>query len=337
MTPPCNYGRRRLMSTGVNLALGALPLAALAGTETTSPTVLTATDVHVRDYPTVAAVRWMGEVIERETGGRVRLRQYHSGQLGREAEAIDMARFGAIDITRVYSGALNNAFPLTCVLCLPHVFDSVAHLRHALDNGIAEAVLAGFASRGLVGLAVYDSGARCFYNTRHPVVAPSDLNGLKLRVARSDMFIQLLRLLGANPTPMSLGETFSGMETRMIDGAENNMRSFHSSRHFEAARYWSQSEHSYAPDILLISQRSWQALRPDDRALLREVARASVNVMREHWDASEAAARQAVLDHGIRVNQVDMPAFIHAAAPLRAHYLEDAEISALYRRIRALA
>jgi len=329
-----NSTRRRLLTAGVNLALGALPLATLAQA---GATVLTATDVHVRDYPTVAAVRWMGEMLERETGGRVRLRQYHSGQLGREAEAIDMARFGAIDITRVYSGALNNAFPLTRVLCLPHVFDSVTHLRHALDNGIADTVLEGFASRGLVGLAIYDSGARCFYNTRHPVVTPADLRGLKLRVARSDMFIELMRLLGANPTPMSLGETFSGMETRMIDGAENNMRSFHSSRHFEAARYWSQSEHSYAPDILLISQRAWQALRPDDRELLRELARASVAVMREHWDASEAAAREAVQGHGILVNEVDMPAFINAAAPLRARYLEDADINALYRRIRALA
>ena len=87
--------------------------------------MLTATDVHVKDYPTVAAVRWIGEQLERETGGRLRLRLYHSGQLGRESEAIDMARFGAIDITRVYSGALNNAFPLTQVLSLPYVFDSV--------------------------------------------------------------------------------------------------------------------------------------------------------------------------------------------------------------------
>jgi len=334
MTMQHNLERRQLLAAGLGAAVAATPLAICAGT---GQTLLTATDVHVRDYPTVAAVRWIGETLERETGGRVRLRQYHSGQLGREAEAIDMARFGAIDITRVYSGALNNAFPLTCVLCLPHVFDSVAHQRHALDSGIADAVLAGFARRGLVGLAVYDSGARCFYNTRHPITALADLHGLKLRVARSDMFIELLRLLGANPTPMSLGETFSGMETRMIDGAENNMRSFHSSRHFEAARYWSESQHSYAPDILLISERSLHALRPDDRQLLRDIARASVSVMRELWDASEAAARQAVLEHGIRVNEVDMPTFANAAAPLRDHYLEDAAINALYRQIRALA
>lgn len=331
--------RRRLLLAGA--AACTLPLAAagraLAAGTGTGPRLLTATDVHVSDYPTVEAVRWIGSTLRERTGGRLDIRLYHSGQLGRESEAIDMARFGAIDITRVYSGALNNAFPLTQALCLPYVFDSVEHMRHALDNGVADAVLRSFESRDLVGLAVYDSGARCFYNTKHPIVEPHDLHGLKLRVASSDIFIQLLRLLGANPTPMSLGDTFSGMETHMIDGAENNMRSFHSSRHFEAARYWSQSEHSYAPDILLVSRRTFDSLSPDDRRLLLETARESVTVMRQAWDASEDRARQAVLDHGIQINAVDMAAFREAARPLREAYLHQPELAALYRRIRDLA
>ncbi|MGO1072191.1 TRAP transporter substrate-binding protein [Lysobacter sp. CA199] len=299
--------------------------------------LLTASDVHIADYPTVQAVRWIGEQLERQTGGRLRLRMYHSGQLGRESEAIDMARFGAIDLTRVYSGALNNAFPLTRALCLPYVFESVAHLRRALDGGVGEQVLRGFQARDLVGLAIYDSGARCFYNTKRPLRTPTDLHGLKLRVAGSDIFIQLMRLLGANPTPMSLGETFSAMETHMIDGAENNMRSFQSSRHFEAARYWSQSEHSYAPDVLLMSRRSFQALSAADRSLVVDTARASVTVMRRLWDASEDAARKAVIAHGVRVNAVDLDAFRRAAAPLLTEYRKQPAIDALLRRIRDFA
>ncbi|KAG0789115.1 hypothetical protein G6F22_006808 [Rhizopus arrhizus] len=183
--------------------------------------------------------------------------------------------------------------------------------------------------RDLVGLAIYDSGARCFYNTKHPIISPKDLHGLKLRVASSDIFIQLMRLLGANPTPMSLGDTFSGMETHMIDGAENNMRSFHSSRHFEAAHYWSQSDHSYAPDVLLMSRARFERLGADDRQLLLHTARASVTVMREHWDASEDAARRAVLAYGVKANEVDMPAFRAAAQPLLKQYLQQPDIAAL--------
>lgn len=327
--------RRQLLAGAAGAAaLGALGMPALAAGPRP---VLTATDVHVSDYPTVQAMRWIGETLERETGGRLRIRLYHSGQLGREAEAIDMARFGAIDFARVYSGALNNAFPLTRALCLPYVFDSVAHMRRAMDGEVGRAVLEGFADRDLVGLAIYDSGARCFYNARRPIHTPADLAGMKIRVPVSDIFIRMLRLFGANATPLSLGEVYSGMETHMIDGAENNIRSFHSSRHFEAARYWSQSEHSYAPDILLLSRRTWEALAPADRELLRETARASVQIMRQAWDASEASAREQVLAAGIETNAVDSGSFRRAAAPLLAEYRSDPRIDALYARIRAIA
>jgi len=325
--------RRSLLFAGAAGVL-ASPFAACADDQVRT---LTATDVHVKDYPTVEAVRWIGEALERETGGRLRLKLYHSGQLGRESEAIDMARFGAIDMTRVYSGALNNAFPLTQALCLPYVFESVEHMRRAMDEGVGEAVLRSFEARGLVGLAIYDSGARCFYNARRPLRRPEDLRGLKIRVPNSDIFIRMVRMFGANPTPLSLGEVYSGMETHMIDGAENNLRSFHSSRHFEAAQFWAQTMHSYAPDVLLVSQRTFQSLAPADRELLVRTARGSVAIMRARWGESEAAARAAVLASGVRFNEVDMPAFKAAVKPLLQDYIGDPRIGPLYRRIRELA
>ena len=333
--------RRLLLGAGAACALPLVAagraLASAVDAAADGQRILTATDVHVSDYPTVEAVRWIGQTLERETDGRLKIRLYHSGQLGREAEAIDMARYGVIDITRVFSGALNNAFPLTQALCLPYVFDSVEHLRAVLDGDVGESVLRSFETRDLVGLAIYDSGARCFYNTKHPIVAPKDLHGMKMRVAASDIFINLVRLLGANPTPMSLGETFSAMETHMIDGAENNMRSFHSSRHFEAARYWSETRHSYAPDVLVMSRASFLSLTPADRELLVRTARESVPVMRAKWDESEATARAAVLAAGVQINDADLAAFRHAAEPLLADYRERPGVGDLYRQIRELA
>ncbi len=327
--------QRRRFLAGMAAAAGASVLPALGA----SPDVriLTATDVHVKDYPTVAAVQWIGKQLEQETGGRLRLRVYHSGQLGRESEAIDMARFGAIDITRVYSGALNNAFPLTQALSLPYVFDSVPHLRAALDGKVGATVLQGFEKRDLVGLAIYDCGARSFYNVRRPIYTPADMHGLKFRVPASDIFMRMIRLLGGNPTPLAYGEVFSALQTHLIDGAENNLRSFHSSRQFEAAHYWSQTEHSYSPDVLLISRRSLDSLSKRDQALLLDISRASVAVMRKLWDESEATARQELIASHVRMNDCDLDAFRKAVAPLLADYHRDPAIEALYREIRSLA
>ncbi len=335
MSRPIDPRRRRalqgLCAAGAALALGA------AASDRRQPGVFTATDVHPKDYPTVAAVRWLGETLERETGGRLRIRMYHAGQLGRESDTLELARNGAIDFTRVYTGALNNAFPLTKALCMPFAFDSVAHQRRVHDGEVGAAVLRGFEARGVVGLALYDSGARCFYNTRRPLHAPRDLAGLKLRVPPSDIFIALIRLLGGNPTPLPYGQVFSALETHLIDGAENNLRSFHASRHFETARYWSQSAHSYAPDALLISKRTFDGLTPSDRALLTDAARASVQVMRDAWDTSEAESRRALEAAGVAMNTVDAAAFRRAAEPLVRELLADPALRALHAAIRAAA
>lgn len=325
--------RRRQLLQGLATA----PLLAPTLSQAAASRPLTATDVHPSNYPTVAAVRWIGEQLEAATDGRVRIRLYHSGQLGRESDAIDMARFGALDIVRVYAGALNNAFPLTQALCLPSLFQSTDHLRRVLDGEVGAAVLADFARRDLVGLAIYDCGARCFYNTIRPIERPQDLHGLKFRVPPSDIFMRLLRELGANPTPLAYGEVYSALETRLIDGAENNLRSFHASRHFEAAGYWSESAHSYAPDLLLMSRRRFEALGADDQAMLRDLARQSVGLMRQLWDAGEAEASAALAAAGVRRNPIDTEAFGRALSPLLDDYRRDPALSPLITRIRSEA
>jgi len=329
---PASPGRRRAFAVLAAGAAAALPTWALAPSAR-----LTATDVHVRDYPTVQAMRWLGEQLEAETGGRLALKIYHSGQLGRESDQIDMARHGAIDLTRVYTGALHNAFPLTAALGMPYLVRSKAHMRRVIDGPVGEAVLAGFEARGLVGLAIYDCGARSVYNTRGPVVVPADLSGLKLRVPPSDLFLALMRQLGANPTPLPFGEVFSAMQTHLIDGAENNIRSFHSSRQFEVARFWSDTEHSYAPDVLVMSKRRFDAFDAADQERLRRLGRGSMAIMREQWDLAEEASRTAVREAGVAFNAVDREAFEAAAAPLREQFAAHPGIGPLMARIAAEA
>ncbi|MEP6940002.1 MAG: TRAP transporter substrate-binding protein [Rudaea sp.] len=324
--------RRALLVGGAALCVGGRTRAQAPATRT-----LTATDVHVRDYPTVEALQWIGETLARETDGRIRLRLYHSGQLGREGDAIDMARFGALDITRVNMAVLNNPFPATQILSLPYVFNDAAHMRRALDGSPGREIAHDFERRGLVCLAYYDSGTRNIYNTRHAVVSPHDLHGLKVRVPPSDIFMQLLRAFGANATPLPYGEVFSAMQTHLIEGAENNWQTFHTTRQFEVAHFISRTEHSYSPEGLLMSRLSLDALPQADRALLLDIAARSVPYMRALWDKAEAASREFVLAHGVTESEVDMAAFRADAAPVLARYLRDPRTDALYKSIRMLA
>ena len=299
--------------------------------------LLTAADVHVDGYPTVQAVRWMSERIAAQTDGRLRIRVYHAGQLGREGDTVDLARVGALDIVRVNFASLNNAFPSTRVFSLPYVFDSVEHMRRAADGKPGTAVLEEFARRELVGLAIYDAGSRSFYNVRRPIHEPRDLHGLKVRVPPSDIFIATIAALGGNPTPLPFGEVYSAMQTHLIEGAENNWRTFHTSRHFEVAHYWSQSDHSYSPEALLMSRRTYDALSARDREIAVEAARESVPYMRTLWDKMEAESRALVLAASVKANDVDLAAFRKVAGSIQERYLVDQSLRAIFEGIRGLA
>ncbi|MEY2853970.1 MAG: hypothetical protein RL030_1102 [Pseudomonadota bacterium] len=326
--------RRGLLS---GLVAGVASPAFAAAAEVLPGRHLVGSDVHVAGYPTVKAQQWLGEELARQTDGRLTLKVFHSGQLGRESDAVDLVRNGVIDMTRVHISVMGNAVPATRALALPFVIDSTAHLRRAVDGEPGRAVLDSLRARGLVGLAIYDSGGRCIYNTRHPVSTPAELSGLKLRVPPSDLFIDMISAFGANPTPLAYSETYSALQTHLIDGAENNWSSFRSSRHFEVARYWSDTRHSYAPDLLMIAARTFASLRPADQELLRELARESVVHMRELWDVQETQARSDALAAGVKEIEVDREAFRLTVQPLLAGQLKDPVIASLHARVRELA
>jgi tripartite ATP-independent transporter DctP family solute receptor len=324
--------RRALLGSGAVAAAG---VGAASAQSRASRMIITAVDVHPRDYPTVEAVRWMGAEIERETAGRIAFRLYPSGQLGTETDTVNLARFGVLDIARVYLGAVNNMFPATQPLALPYIFRDEGHMRRVCDGAVGRDILHTFERRGLIGLAFYDSGFRSMYNARHPIRAPSDMRDLKVRVPRSDIFIEMLDAMGANATPIPFGEVFTGLQTHLIDAAENNWATFQSTRQYEVARYWSQTDHCCAPEALLMSKHRFDALSSSDRELFLVKARESVAVMRGLWDAKQATARQTVLDAGVHYNDADHDAFRRAVEPMKRRWMAQEHIAATVRRIEA--
>jgi tripartite ATP-independent transporter DctP family solute receptor len=278
----------------------------------------------------------MGQLVEQRTNGRIRIQVFHSSQLGQEADTITQTRLGVIDMNRINMAPLNNLVAQTAIPALPFIFRSVNHMRTAIDGEIGNGLLNALEPHGMVGLGFYDSGARSFYNGKRAIRTPADMAGLKIRVQQSDLFVSLVQALGANPTPMPFGEVFSALQTGVIDGAENNWPSYESTRHFEVSKFYSMTEHSMSPEVLVMSKRAWDRLTPADREIIRAAAKESVPHMRRLWDAREASARANVEARGAQVNTVEKQPFIDAMRPVYARFAATPELQALVGRIQAV-
>jgi tripartite ATP-independent transporter DctP family solute receptor len=309
--------------------------AALVAGAASAQTVLRSADTHPDGYPTVEAVKYMGELIKERTGGRYSVEVYHSSQLGEEKDTIEQTQTGVLDLNRVSMGPFNGVVPETQIPSLPYIFRSVDHMRHVMDGPIGAEILKAFEAHNLIGLAFYDSGARSFYNSKHPIASMADLQGMKFRVIQSDVFVDMVNALGANATPMAYGEVYSALETGVIDGAENNWPSYESAKHYEVAKFYSLDQHQIVPEVLVMSKASWDKLTPEDQAIVRQAAKDSVAKMRELWDAQEVKSRQLVEAAGTKVNELDKQPFIDAMKPVYEKYVKTPELKELVARIQA--
>src|SRR6476646_4063016 len=254
-------------------------------------------DTQSEDYPTVQSLRYMCRLIEERSGGRLQLRVFHSRQLGEEKETIEQTRVGAIDLNRTNVALIGTFVPSMNVLAMPFLFRSIEHLQKVLDGPIGNEILGSFEPYGFVGLAFYDSGARSIYNNVRPVRTLADLKGLRIRVQQSELMSSMIRSLGAEPVELPYGQVLTGLATRLIDGAENNWPSFVTTDHYKHAGYYTLTEHTMSPEVLVISLKAWRSLSAEDQKIFRESALRSSQFMREKWrdleDQSWARAEAA--------------------------------------------
>jgi tripartite ATP-independent transporter DctP family solute receptor len=292
-------------------------------------------DTQTADYPTVEAVVFMGRLIEERTKGRHSIRVFHSRQLGEEKETIEQTRVGAIDLNRINIAPLASFVPLANVLALPFLFRSADHLRAVLDGPIGEEILASFEAQGFVGLTYYDSGARSIYTRGRAIRTLGDLKGLRIRVQQSDLMIEMVRALGAVPVALPYGQVETGLTTGLIDGAENNWPSYVTTNHFKVARYYTVTEHTMSPEVLVMSKRAWESLSDEDKVIFREAARESNRFMRLSWSALEEQSRQQALAEGnVIITDFPRQLFEEAMSSIYAKAMSDPAIARLVERIR---
>lgn len=292
-------------------------------------------DVHPMDYPTVQAVAYMGKLIGERTNGKHSVKVFGQSALGSEKDTIEQTKLGALDMVRVNISPFNNIVAETIVPALPFVFKSKDHMRRVLDGPIGEDILKALEPQGFVGLAFYDSGSRSFYTTKKAIKTVDDMKGMKIRVQQSDMWVAMMQALGANATPLPYAEVYTALKTGVVDGAENNWPSYDSSRHYEVAKMYSQTEHSMAPELLVFSKRVWDGLAKDEQDIIRKAAKESVPYMRKLWDDQEAKSRKTVEGGGSQIiSDIDKKSFQDAMKPVYAKFAGDAKLQALVKRIQ---
>jgi len=271
-------------------------------------------------HPVHRAMVHLGDRMTELSGGLVKIDIHPNGQLGEERELIEMLQIGSIAMTKVSASPLESFVPEMTVFSIPYVFRDQEHLWKVLDGEIGRGLLEAGERYYLRGLCYYDAGPRSFYTRGGPVREPGDLAGRKIRVQKSITSTRMVQVLGGSATPIDWGELYSALQQGVVDGAENNLPSFYLSRHYEVSPYYTMDEHTWVPDVLLISTHVWESLTPEEQGWLQEAVAASVVEQRRLWGEAIDEALAEVRAAGVEIIEPDKEAFRRAAEPMFESY-----------------
>lgn len=240
---------------------------------------------------------------------------FGSSQLGDDETLLIKLKLGTVDFS-VPSTIMSSAVDSFGLFEMPYLVQDREHMGRIERELVWPRLAPAAAARGYELLAVWENGFRHITNDTRPIKGPEDLRGIKLRTPRGRWRVRLFQTFGANPTPMSLSETFMALQTGVIDGQENPLSQIHSQKFHEVQRFLTLSSHVYTPAFLLAGRERWQSFPKPVQEILSDTARETQAFVYEQAEALEESLLADLRAAGIAVNECDRERFLAAGGPL---------------------
>ena len=255
--------------------------------------------------------------IREATGGAIDIRVYPGGQLGKgERELLEGMQMGTIDLAVTATGPISGFRQSMMVLDLPFLFRDYHHVDAVLDGPVGRKLLDDLEKARLKGLSFFENGFRNFTNSARPLLKPEDFKGLKLRTMENPVHLASVRQLGAQAVPMSWGEVYTSLQTKVIDGQENPVAIIHGYKLNEVQKYLSLTGHFYSPAPLTMSLHRFTSLKTEWQKLF---IRTAVEVATSERKIIRDNEREQIRDlkaWGMDVRIVDKAIFVKAMGPV---------------------
>lgn len=287
------------------------------------------------DHPVHEAMVFMAKRCSELSEGKMEIEIYPSEQLGSEQQCVELLQIGSLAITKVSAAVMESFTEDYKVLGLPYIFRDSAHAVNVLDGEIGQELLLSTEDRYIRGLCFYDAGSRSFYTIDKPILNPSDLEGMKIRVMKSKTAMDMVKALGGSPTPISYGELYTALQSGVVDGAENNPPSFYTSHHYEVCKHYALDEHTAVPDVLIISQHIWKKLSDQEKKWIQQAATESVAVERRLWSESVKKSLAEVQKAGVTIYYPDKSLFAEKVDDVYDSYKDQEKLYSYIKRIQA--
>jgi tripartite ATP-independent transporter DctP family solute receptor len=271
----------------------------------------------------LAAVKFKNAV-ESRTHGEIQVKIFPNNALGDDVEATQQMQFGALQAGIIPTAKLSNFVPALQLVDLPFLFPSPAVAHKVLDSAAGDKLLATLDKVGLKGVTFWESGFKQF-TCNHPVKGPADFHGYKVRVMQSPIIMEQFKALGANPVPISFGETYNALQQHVVECQENPLVSITKMKFYEVQTNMIISNHAYLGYAFVFSKKWFDGLKPEYRKILVDAAREMTPFEREETARREAGYVETIRKSGTTVTELtpgQLEKFREATSPVQKKFAD---------------
>jgi TRAP-type transport system periplasmic protein len=262
------------------------------------------------DHPLNVSMHQCWDAVRRETGGRLDVTMFPNSELGGDTAVLSQLRSGAVQFFTLDGGILQGVVPVAAIAGIGFAFKDSADAFKALDGALGDYVRKEINAKGLyVHPKMWENGMRQITSSSKPIHSAADLTNFTIRTPAGALWVDLFKSFGASPTPISFNETYTALQTKVVDGEENPYAIIDSAHLYEVQHYLSVTNHMWSAYHLLGNSDAWQALPADvgaivDRNLTKYALQQRAATAERNASLADQLARR-----GMKISQAETGSF----------------------------
>ncbi len=296
-------------------AFGAACIVALGASAALAQETLRFGHVYEASTPYHAAAVRAAELLEEKTEGRYKMEVFPASQLGKEAALNEALSLGTVDA--IYTGVafLGQSYGPISISDYPFTMRSYDHWKAYVNSD-----LFGEMAEEYKNISGNTIATMTYYGARHvtsnkPILAPGDMEGLKIRTPNAPAYQMFPEATGANPTPMAFAEVYLALQQGVVDAQENPLPTIQFKKFYEVQSNINLTGHITNSLAVVVSPVTLAKMGDDGQALIDALAEAA-SATSDEIVQSEAELADWFREQGVTVNEVDRAPFMAAVAPL---------------------
>ena len=261
-------------------------------------------------HPMNIRAREMAAAIRAETDGRFDLQVFPNNQLGSDTDTLSQLRSGGVEFFTLSGLILSTLVPAAAINGVGFAFPNTDAVWKAMDGALGAFVREEIAKANLVAMdKIWDNGFRQITSSTKPIVGPEDLKGFKIRVPVSPLWTSMFRAFEAAPASINFNEVYSSLQTKVVEGQENQLALISTAKLYEVQVYCSVTNHMWDGFWFLANRRAWEKIPADMRAVVAKHINAAAENERADVAALNAGVEKELAARGLKFNQPDPAPF----------------------------